>query len=390
MGSNTLTNLIPTIYEALDVVGREMVGFLPAVAKDSTAERAALGQSILVPITQAQAAQDNTPGVTPPDTGDQTIGNVPMTIQKSKYVPIRWNGEQQRGMKVAGIYSSVLAQQFAQGIRTLVNLMEADCFTAAYQNASRAYGTPGTTPFGTSGDLSDAAQLRKMLDDNGAPQSDMHMVLGSSAVANLRGKQSLLLRANEEGSNAFRRTGAISEIPIDGFMLHNSNAIKQVTKGTGASYVTSGDTAPGVNQSALVTGSGTVLAGDVVTFAADANNKYVVNTGVTAPGTITIGSPGVIVDVPTANAMTIGNSYTPNIGFVRSAMQMITRAPAMPEDEDGKAADLAEDSMMVTDPISGITFEVLLYKGFKQMTYHVAAAWGVNAIKPNHIAILQG
>lgn len=388
--ANTLTNLIPTMYEGLDVVSREMVGFIPAVSRDTSSERAALNQSILVPITQAQAAADNTPGVTPPDTGDQTIGNVSMTISKSKHIPIRWNGEQQKGMMNAGTYSSVLAQQFAQAFRGLVNLIEIDLFTTAYQNASRAYGTAGTAPFGTAGDLSDIAQLRKILDDNGVPQTDLQFVMGSSAVANLRGKQTILLKVNEAGSEALLRQGSISDVPLEGFSLHNSNAVSRVTAGTGASYVTSGSTAPGVNSIALVTGTGTVLAGDVATFAADTANKYVVNTGVAAPGTITIGTPGALVTIGTANAMTIGGNYTPNMGFSKSAIQLITRAPAMPIGPDGKPADLAEDSVMVTDPISGITFEVLLYKQFKQMVFHVTVAWGFQAIKPNHIATLIG
>jgi hypothetical protein len=387
--ANTLTSLIPTIYEALDVVSREMIGFIPAVAKDTSAERAALNQQILVPVTQAQAAQDITPGVVPPDTGDQTIGNVPMTITKSKFVPIRWNGEQQKGFKTNGTYDQVLRDQFAQGFRTLANLVETDCFTAAYQGASRAYGTPGTAPFGTAGDLSDSANARKILDDNGCPQSDLHLVLGSAAVANLRGKQTILLKSNEEGSNAFRRTGQIAEVPLDGFQLHNSNSIKQITKGAGTSYVTSGDSPLGTESIALVTGSGTVLAGDAVTFAGD-TNKYVVNTGVTAPGTIIVGNPGTLGDVATATAMTIGNSYTPNVAFTRSALQLITRAPAMPEGPDGKAADLAEDTVMVTDPVSGISFEVSMYKQFRQVAFYVALAWGVSAIKSNHIMLLQG
>lgn len=386
--ANTLTNLIPTIYEARDVVSREQIGFIPAVTRNTSAERAALNQTILVPITQSQTASDNTPGVTPPDTGDQTIGNVSMTISKSKYVPIRWNGEQQRG--VGGEYGGILKDQFAQAFRTLSNLMETDLFNAAYQNSSRAVGTAGTAPFATGGDLSGAAKLRKVLDDNGAPPTDLQMVLGSAAVANLRGTQTILLRANEEGSNAFRRTGQISEIPLDGFSLHNSNAIQQVTKGTGANYVTSGSTAPGVESIALVTGNGTVLAGDVVTFAADANNSYVVNTGVAAPGTIVLGNPGALVTIATANALTVGASYTPNVGFARSALQLITRVPAMPMGPDGQPMDLADDSITVTDEHSGMTFEVALYRQFLQMVFHVRIAWGTAAIKSEHIATLMG
>jgi len=139
-----------------------------------------------------------------------------------------------------------------------------------------------------------------------------------------------------------------------------------------------------------VTGTGTVLAGDVVTFAADATNKYVVNTGVAAPGTIILGAPGALVTIATANAMTIGNSYTPNLAFSRSAVQLVTRAPQMPIGPDGRAMDMADDVMQVTDPVTGITFDVAVYRQFMQLVYHVRLAWGAQAIKPNHIATLIG
>ncbi|CAH2603200.1 P22 coat-protein 5 family protein [Rhodovastum atsumiense] len=383
--ANTLTNLIPTIYEALDVVSREMVGFIPAVTRNVSAERAALNQSILVPVTQAQAAADNTPAVMPPNTGDQTIGSVAMTISRSKHVPIRWNGEEQLGLASSGMFRTVLGQQFQQAFRTLVNLIEADLFTAAYQGASRAWGNAGTAPFATASDLSDLAQLRKVLDDNGAPQTDLQLVLGSAAVANLRGRQSLLLKVSEAGSAALLRHGAITELPLEGFELHNSNAIQLVAKGTGSGYVTSGATAPGVGSIALASGTGTVNAGDIVTFAADTVNKYVVNAGIAAPGTIGIGAPGALVTIPTGNAVTVGANYTPNVAFSRSAVQLITRMPARPEN-----GDMAEDVMTVQDPVSGLAFEVSEYRQFRQTSYHVAIAWGVANLKPNHTAILIG
>lgn len=388
--SNTLTSLIPTIYEALDVVSREQLGFIPAVTRNSSAERAALNQSILVPIAPQGTLADNTPAVTAPNTGDQTIGNVSMTISKSKHYPVRWNGEEQRGAINAGWYNQLLTNQFAQAFRTLSNQIEADLAVTAYQGASRAYGTAGTTPFGVAGDLSDAAMLRQILDDNGAPQTDLQLVLNSAAVANMRGKQTILLKVNESGSAAMLRSGSISDVPLEGFSLHNSGQLSVVTKGTGAGYVTSGATAAGVNGIALVTGTGTVNAGDVVTYAADAANKYVVNTGVAAPGTITIGAPGAQILIPTANAMTIGNSYRPSVGFSKSAIQLITRVPQMPIGPDGKAMDMADDVMSITDPISGITYEIAVYRQFMQLVYHVRLAWGAQAVKSNHIATLLG
>lgn len=389
--ANTLTNLIPTIYESLDVVSREMVGYIPAVARNSDGERAALNQTITIPITPAPTLADNTAAVSAPNTGDQTIGNVSMTISKSKHAPIRWNGEEQRGQINAGTYMGTLKNQFEQAFRALANQIEADIHAVAYANASRAYGTPGTAPFGTAGDLSDSAQVRKILDDNGVPQSDLHLVLGSSAVANLRGKQSLLLKVNESGSDALLRHGSISDLPVEGFMLHNSNAIQPVTKGTGSAYTTNtAGYAVGATDIALITGSGTILAGDTVTFAGD-TNKYTVVTGIAAPGTITIAAPGLKVAIAaSATAVTVGNSATPNIAFQRQAIQLITRAPALPVGPDGKAMDMADDMVQVTDPVSGITFEIAVYRQFMQLVYHVRLAWGVQAIKQAHIAALLG
>lgn len=388
--ANTITSLVPTIYEALDVVSREMVGFIPAVTRNTSAERAALNQTILVPITQSQATATNTAATTAPNTGDQTISNVSMTISKSKHVPIRWNGEEQRGLINAGEYAGILKGQFAQAFRALTNEIETDLWTSAYQGSSRATGLAGTAPFGTSTDISAAAKARQILDDNGAPQSDLQLVLGSAATANLRGVQTILLKANEEGDNVFRREGVISMEKLAGFSLHNSNSVAALTAGTGASYVTSGSTAVGVSSIALVTGTGTVLAGDVVTFAADAVNKYVVNTGVAAPGTIVIGAPGARVVIATSNAMTIGAAYTPNMAFSKSAMQLIARVPAMPIGPDGRPMDMADDVVTVTDPWSGLSFEVAVYRQFLQLVYHVRLAWGTACIKPAHVATLMG
>lgn len=389
--ANTLTNLVPVIYESLDVVSREMVGFIPAVSRNSNGvERAALNQTITIPIAPATTLADNTPAVTAPNTGDQTIGNVTMTISKSKHAPIRWNGEEQRGQLNAGTYMGTLKNQFSQAFRALANQMEVDLFTTAFQNASRAYGTPGTAPFGTAGDLSDLAQARKILDDNGAPQTDLHCVLGSSAVANLRGKQSLLLKVNESGSQALLRGGSITDLPIEGFAMHNSAGVIAQTKGTGASYTTNtAGYAVGATAITLITGSGTILAGDTITFAGD-SNKYVVS-GALSGGVVTIAAPGLLQAIPaSATAVTVGNSATPNVVFQRQAIQLITRPPALPVGPDGRAMDMADDSVMITDPVSGIVFEVAVYRQFMQMVYHVRLAWGMQAIKQNHIGLLLG
>lgn len=381
--SNTLTGIIPTLYEALNTVSREMVGFIPAVRRDSNAERAAINQTVRVPLGEAGALEDITPGVNPANSGDTTVGYTDIVITKSKAAPVRWNGEEQRAVGTNGTYNQVLADQFTDAMRKLVNAIEIDLAIAAKVGASRAYGSGSTVPFSTAGDLSDFAGVAQILDENGAPVVDRQLVLGHSAMGALRGKQSVLFKVNEAGSNDMLRNGLTDR--VQNFALRYSGGIAQHTKGTGANYVTDGATAVGVEDVVLITGTGTVLAGDIVTFAADTANKYVVGTGVTAPGTISLNDPGSRIIIPTGNALTIAGSYVPNVAFSRNAIVLAARAPAVPT-----GGDSADDAMTITDPVTGLTFEVRVYRQYRQVKYEVCMAWGCAAIKPEHIAVLAG
>jgi hypothetical protein len=259
--ANTITNLIPLLYAALDTVSRELVGFIPATARDSSAERAALNQTINIYIAPAATTADITPGVTAPNDGDQVVRQHHDDHQKSKYSPVRWNGEEWKSLETNPVRRQVVQDQFTQSMRALVNLVEVDLATAAYQGASRAFGTAGTAPFGTASDLSDIAGVLKILDDNGAPQSDRHLVLGTSAMANIRGKQSVLFKVNEAGTDELLRRGTLGFLKAR--RVHTSAQVPTPTKGTGASYTsTAAGFAVGTTSIPLITGTGTILAGD--------------------------------------------------------------------------------------------------------------------------------
>jgi hypothetical protein len=328
------------------------------------------------------AATNITPGVTPPNDGDQTIGNLALSITKARRVPFRWNGEETLGLNNNGAGAAVIRNdQMTQAIRTLVNEMEVDVVTAARVAASRAYGTAGTTPFATT--LGDPAQVRKILDDNGAPLNNRCMIIDTTAGAALR-TLAQLTKANEAGSTLTLRDGQL--LDLHGFSIHESAGVGFNTKGTGASYTSNtAGYAAGATDITLITGTGTVLAGDVVTFAGD-TNKYVVAVGTAAAGVISLAAPGLRQAIPAAaTAMTIGASYTGNIAFSSSSIVLATRAPALPD-----GGDMAVDRMVVTDPRSGISFEVAMYAQYRQMQYEVSAVWGVKGVKSNHGAILLG
>ena len=382
---NTLTRLIPDLYAGLDVVSRELVGFIPCVARNSTTERAAVGQSVVWQVAPSATTADVVPAMVVPEPDDKNMGNETMTITKSKQTNFGFTGEEQRGLNTGAGYLTVQADLFAQGLRALVNEIEQDLALEARLNASRATGTAGTTPYAS--DIGAAAQLRKILDDNGAPQSDRSQVINTSTGAQLR-TLFQLTKANEAGTSMTLRQGEL--LDISGFSTKESAQAGSHTAGTGASATT--DNAGYAIGATVITlaaaGTGAILVGDIVTFAGDPN-KYVVSVGnadVSSGGTITLAAPGLRTPIaPAATAISLGVGYEANVGFTRNAMQLAMRAPALPQEGDS-----ALDRMTITDPRSGLTFEVSLYAGYRKIRAEVAAAWGVKAVKPEHIGLLLG
>lgn len=376
--SNTLTGLIPTIYTALDTVSREQVGFIPAVSRNAKADAAAKGQTVTASVAPIAKTVDITPGATAPNDGDQSIGSVEVKITKSKMAPVKWNGEEQLALGPAGTYNTILADQFTQAFRALSNEVDAD-LAALYYASSRAVGEAGKAPFGVAGDLSDAADARQVMSDNGSPTTDLQMVLGSSAIANLRGKQSVLFKVNESGTDALLREGIIGR--LEGFNIHESaNVKKHASAATG--YLVNGEKEEGDIIIAVDTGTGAFKAGDIVTFAGDAH-QYVI--AVATASTITLAAPGLRQDLADDTAITVLGTYTANMAFDRGAFLLAARTPAMPE-----GGDTADDVMNVTDPKSGITFQVALYRQYRQVRYEVGLSWGVAPVKTEHSCIILG
>lgn len=378
--ANTLTGLIPTIYTALDVVSREQVGFIPAVARNTKADAAAKDQVVRAPVAPVAVTEDIIPGPAAPNTGNQDIGAVDVKITKSKMAPVKWNGEEQLALGPAGTYNIILADQFKQAFRALSNEVDAD-LGKLYYGTSRAYGTAGTTPFGIKEDLSDAAGARQILEDNGAPTTDLQMVLGSAAIANLRGKQSVLFKVNESGTEQLLREGTLGR--LEGFNIHNSAGVQRVPASGAVDYLVNGAKKEGDIIIAIDTGTGgTFKPGEVISFGGDDNKYMVVAASVSA---VTIAAPGLRQDLADNTPITAAGAFTANMAFDRNAFILASRTPAMPE-----GGDTADDVMNVTDPTSGITFQVALYRQYRQVRYEVGLAWGVAPVKAAHAMVLLG
>jgi len=375
--ANIFTALMPALYSAAQDVSAEPFGVISAISTSFDDKSVAMGDTVKITVAPSATATDFTPGVAAAQGDDKTATTVPVTITASKKVSWNLTGEQLLSLQNAGVNAEWIRQLIAQGMRTLRNGAESAACQAIKSGASRAFGTAGTNPFAS--DINAIADVRKILMDNGAPLADLQLCIDSTAGTAAR-KLGIIQQAYQAGSEEERRTGLLMR--QFGFAIRESAGISTHTKGTGASYVTSGATAAGVHDIALVTGTGTVLAGDVVTFAADTVNKYVVNTGVAAPGTISLGRPGAKMTIATANALTVGNNYTANLAFERNAVVGIMRPPVFPE-------NATIQKTLISDS-NGMTYLLLQIQQYGQTSWELHLAYGFAVANSEHVAILLG
>lgn len=387
--SNTLTDLAADLYKAADVVGRELVGLIPSVTVNAGAEQAAKGDNVRSHFTRTPTVNSSfAPSMTIPEGTDQTVDNKVLQLNQYASVQIPWTGEDIKHVNNGSGFETIYGDQILQAMRAITNTIEAYLAGVIYKGASRAVGSAGTTPFGSNFDL--IAELRQILVDNGCPMEDgrSSLVISSTAGTKLRNLANLQ-KVNESGNDSLLRRGAL--LDLQGFMMKESAGIGIHTKGTGTLYDVNNGSGEAVGQTTITldggtTGANGVLAGDIVTFAGDSINNYVVKTGLlAATGDIVLNDPGLRAAVADTVEMTIGNSYTYNVGFHQSAVELAARPVAVPN-----GGDAATDRMIIQDPFSGLAFDVSVYKGYKKTMIEIGVLYDAIVWKPQHVAILRG
>lgn len=380
--ANVLTDLAADIYKAADIVGREAVGFIPSVTINSGSEQAAQGDTVRAAFTRESTVNTSvTPSMTIPEGDDQTVDNKTLVLDQIANVQIPWTGEDIKHVNNGSGFETLYGDQIAQAMRGITNAIESHVATVAYQGASRAVGTAGTTPFASNFDS--VAEARQILFDNGMPVNDgrTSLVVNSAAGTNLR-NLAQLQKANEAGGSQLLRQGTL--LDLQGAMLKESAQVQSHTKGTGSGYLLNdASSAIGDTTIAADTGTGTILAGDVVTFAGT-SDKYVVNTALSG-GSFTIGAPGLRAAEADNDAITVGNNFTANVMLHQSAVELAVRPL-----ENPFGGDAAEDMMIVQDPHSGLVYQISVYKGYKKAMIDVTVLYKAKAWKEDAIALLLG
>ena len=375
--ANTLTALEPILFSAAQQVSAEPFGSVDAINMTFDSKGVAVGDDVKVTVAPISAATDFAPGVAAAQGADAVASEITVQITKSRKASMHLTGEQLRSLDNGASSAEWIRQMVAQMMRTLRNEAEVDCVNAIKVGSSRASGTAATNPFASA--LTPLADVRKILRDNGAPMADLQFVGDTTSEANLL-KLGVVLDASIAGTDEERRSGILRR--QYGFNMRTSAGIDVHTRGTASGlYDTNGTFAAGVTSVAVDTGSGTILPGDIASFAGD-TSLYVVGTGIAAAGTLELNKPGLQASLADGVDVTVGAAYTPNLAFERSAIVGVMRPPVMP-------ANPVISQTLISDGM-GMTYLLLDIAQYGQRTWELHLAWGFKAVQPDHIATLLG
>lgn len=342
------------------------------IVNDYAPYAAQKGSVIDVPYTNPIALQDVTPAATPPSTADVAPGYVQVPLDQWKEAPF-YMTDQDLLTSMNGTIPLIVAEAVkavAEGINSYILSQMAKGFYIYG-------GTGGTTPFGS--DVALARTIRRDLNKARCPISPRRFVVDPDAEANL------LARAEFTQYNTSGEAGAQNLIEGSmgrrfGFDWFMDQQVASFTKGTGASYAGTGTA--GNKTVTLATGTGTVLVGDIVTFAGG-TETYVVTAGVAAPGVISI-YPSLTRTLSSAAMTIVTTTGVQNVAFHRDAFAFAIR-PMQPVDPN-----LGSIVNQAVDPVSGLALRLEITREHKRTRWSFDALYGGKVVRPELGARLLG
>ena len=379
--SNTFTPILPNLTASFRRVLQERASLASMVMTDFRAEQAAVNQSVTVPFAPTVAGADRIPAAGITVAADRAVTSTPITITKDRKFPFHMTGDDYLRMQQNPEFMPL---SMAQAMRAWRNEVHSDIaalhtkaagyYSTSTPSSGASLGTAATTPFAS--DISLITGAEKLLNDSLAPGEDRFLFIDTAAKATLGGLGQLI-KANEAGTSELLRQGIIGQLA--GFNVVWGNDVKLHTAGTGASYQLNGSHVAGATTITVDTGSGTILAGDVVTIN---SVQYVVATALSA-GSFTITS-GLLTALADNVAVAVSATSRRNMAFHREAIGLAIRLPALPP-----RGDIGEHTE-IADPETGIGCRMSYYKGYGLDQYELSSAWGVAAVRPELLKIILG
>lgn len=378
--ANTLTVLVPTLIASMQRVLRQRGAIFNAFSRNFGAEPGALGQTLSLPRAAAVTAATVTPAATPPALpGDTTPTAESLILSQYKKGAFNLTGEDWKSIGANG--PSFRVAMIDEAIAAVVNEAALYAWGVAEINCARAIGAAGTGPFASN--PNNAALAWKTLFDYQAPSEGRVGIVSSTdynAMLNLAQFQKM----NEAPAGVDFATARIGQLAD--FLIQPDQALAgNHTAGSGASYLVNMGSGAAVGATSITVdgGSGTILAGDVVHFGTDTDNKYVVKTALAA--NVFVLHTGLVAAVANDATVTVQASHRANIFAHPDAFALGWRPPVTPP--DGDAATMVQ---IITDPVTRLSMRLAYYPGYHAGQYEVSAIYGASRWRATSAAKIIG
>lgn len=386
--TNVLTNIMPKILAKGLLVLREQATMARVVNFDYSNEAAEKGDTIDVPIPSGVPATDVAPGNTPPVTPDTNIQKVQIQLNEWKEAAF---GLTDKEMTEIDLNQHFFPMQSMEAIRSLANAINLSILEQ-YKLIYGFVGTPGTTPFGSSGDaagVKGATLTRSLLNKQVAPRNERRLVLDFDAEAEALAL-SQFSDLEKTGDMGVKIEGALGR--KFGFDILTDDQIFQHVAGVpGGTPLVNGVHAIGATSlviKGMTVTTGTYKEGDIITIAGD-DQTYVITADITADGSgdaTAVISPGLKVATAGDEAITLKANHIVNLAFHRDAFALAMR-PLMASVIDYQ---LGSTFLSMQDPVTGLVLRLEVSRQHKQTRWSFDALWGTKLVRPALACRLAG
>jgi hypothetical protein len=334
------------------------------------------GSSIDIPIPSAIAAQAVTPSYVPPDDAGFVPTKTSILLDQWWEAPFFLSDKD-----MLEVMNGTIPMQASEAIKSLANKIDLLLIEKAEKTFYSFSGVPGVTPF--QNDLSEFLDADQQLNDALAPMDNRYVAISSRAKAAAMGLRQFT-DASYRGDTAGMIKGEIGE-KLGAFWFMDQNLTRHVS-GTWTNVGTaSGTNAAGQNTVNLTGGTGSIVAGDKITFSgADTTVYNVASATGTAPTTAVVLTQPLVTAKSASEVVTVKASHRQNIMFHRDALALASRPFA---GADPMGLGMFQSAV---DPISGLALRLEVTRQHKRTRWSFDILCGVGAPRPGFGAIIAG
>lgn len=375
--ANVLTDVIPILLaQGLQILRGATV--MPRLVNTDFANTPAQKMdTVNVWIPSAATVEDVAPSAAPYQAPDSSGVKVPIRLNRWRHSGFSLTDKDQEEI-VAG-YKSRKAEEAVKVLANDVNAF----LLSKYKKIFGFVGTPGTTPFAT--DVTAATAARAALNRQLALLTDRRFVMDVNAEANALGLAQFT-SAEKVGSNAAIIEGTLGRRLGFDFAMDQQVPTHVSTPLTAGNATVNGAQAAGVGSTdggrtgtvsiAKATNAGTLVEGDIITFAGDAQTYTVLENATLIVGNTSVKiAPALQSAKSGGEIMSLKASHVVNLAMHRDCIAFASRPLQA-------AKDNTVEMMSVADPISGIALRLEVTRQNKQWLWDFDILYGGECVRP--------